>query len=171
MSRAGFLLTWCLELRIVFLCLGAFFNSMCVFMCLHRGEDWVWPHRHKAQIGGVLQWCLFFCRFLPSAYMIMELNKDDHQVLGHQSRQGPSPSIAQFGWVTSSWMSPGRPFFHSRIMETTMLLGTFSAAEIFCCLPQICASIQSCLLSSAGSSFTSWLGFRSDIHCQLWGLL
>ncbi len=24
----------------------------------------------------------------------------------HQSRQGPSPSIAQFGWATSSWKSP-----------------------------------------------------------------
>ncbi len=40
-------------------------------MCLHWGEDWVWPHRHKAQIGGVMQWCLSFCRFLTSAYMIM----------------------------------------------------------------------------------------------------
>ncbi len=49
-------------------------NSKCVFMCLHWGEDWVWPHRHKAQIGGVLQWCLSFCKFLRSAYMIMELN-------------------------------------------------------------------------------------------------
>ncbi len=51
-----------------------FANSKCAFMCLHWGEDWVWPHRHKAQIGGVLQWCLSFCWFLPSAYMIMELN-------------------------------------------------------------------------------------------------
>ncbi len=29
---------------------------------------------HKAQIGGVLRWCLSFCKFFPSAYMIMELN-------------------------------------------------------------------------------------------------
>ncbi len=34
-----------------------FANSKCVFMCLHWREDWVWPHRHKAQIDGVLQWC------------------------------------------------------------------------------------------------------------------
>ncbi len=40
-----------------------FANSKCVFFCLHWGEDWVWPHRHKAQIGGVLQRCLSFCRF------------------------------------------------------------------------------------------------------------
>ncbi len=51
--------------------LGAF--SKCVFMC-HWREDCIWPHRHKAQIGGVLQWCLSFCRFLLSAYIIMELN-------------------------------------------------------------------------------------------------
>ncbi len=28
-----------------------FVNSKCVFMCLHWGEIWVWPHHHKAQIG------------------------------------------------------------------------------------------------------------------------
>ncbi len=33
-----------------------FVNSKCVFMRLHWGEDWVWPHRHKAQLGGVLLW-------------------------------------------------------------------------------------------------------------------
>ncbi len=62
--------------RILFLRVwGCFFaHSKCVFMCLTWREDWVLPHRHKAQIGGVLQWCLSFCRFLPSAYMIMELN-------------------------------------------------------------------------------------------------
>ncbi len=49
-------------------------NSKCVFIGLHWGEDWVWPHRHKAQIDGVLQWCLSFCRFLLSPHMIMELN-------------------------------------------------------------------------------------------------
>ncbi len=28
-----------------------------VFINLYWGEDLVWPHRHKAQIGGVFQWC------------------------------------------------------------------------------------------------------------------
>ncbi len=52
--------------------LGAF--SKCVFMCLNWRENWVWPHCHKVQIGGVLQWCLSFCRFPPSAYINIELN-------------------------------------------------------------------------------------------------
>ncbi len=51
-----------------------FENSKCVFVCLYWQEIWVWPHRLKAQIGGVLQCCLYFCRCLPYAYMIMELN-------------------------------------------------------------------------------------------------
>ncbi len=80
----AFLQTWCLELMFIrpenlvshslrcFFFIGA--NSKCVFMRLHWREDWVSPHCHKVQIDGVLQLCLSFCRFLPSAYMIMELN-------------------------------------------------------------------------------------------------
>ncbi len=45
-----------------------FANSKCVFMWLHWREDWVLPHCHKAQIDGVLQLWLSFCRFLLSAY-------------------------------------------------------------------------------------------------------
>ncbi len=102
MSRAGSLQTWCLELRFIrpdniiyhsLRVLKVLFCKFQVSICLHWGEDWVWPHCHKAQIGGVLQWCLSFCRFLPSPHMIMELNYSDHQVLGHSSNQSPSPSI------------------------------------------------------------------------------
>ncbi len=73
-----------------------FANSKCVLMCLHWREDWALPHCHKAQIGGVLQWCLSFCRFLLSPHMIMELKQSDHQVLRHHTNQSPSPSVAQF---------------------------------------------------------------------------
>ncbi len=55
--------------------------SKCVFFCLYWGEDWVWQHRHKAQIDVVLQWCLSFCRFLLSPHMIMELNYSDIRIL------------------------------------------------------------------------------------------
>ncbi len=76
----------------------------------------------------------------------------------------------------AEWPALGRvlvvpSFFHLRIMEATVLLGTFSAAEIFCSLSQICASIQSCIWALQAVPLTSWLGFRSDMHCQLWGLL
>ncbi len=39
--------------------------------------------------------------------MIMELNYSDHKVLGHQSRQGPSPPIGQFDQEAGSRKSPG----------------------------------------------------------------
>ncbi len=97
-----------------------FANSKCVFMCLHGGKDCIWPHQHKAQIGGVLQWCLSFCRLLLFPHMIMEFNKSDHRVLGHHSNQSPSPSIVQFCLEASSRKSPGcsklLPF---RVTETT----------------------------------------------------
>ncbi len=85
-------------------------NSKCVFMCLHWREDWVLPHRHKAQIGEVLKWCLSFCRCLSSPHLIMELKYSDHRVLSHQTNQSPSPSIAQFGQKASSRNSPGSSF-------------------------------------------------------------
>ncbi len=56
--------------------------------------------------------------------------------------------------------------FHLRIMEATVLLGIFSAAEMFCSLPQICAAIQSCLWALLAVPLNSWLGFHSDMH--LW---
>ncbi len=62
--------------RILFLRVwGSFRFFFCKFyVCLTWREDWVLPHCHKAQIGGVLQWCLSICRFLLSPHMIMELN-------------------------------------------------------------------------------------------------
>ncbi len=97
-----------------------FVNFKRVFMCLHWGEDWVWPHRLKAQIGGVLQWCLSLCRFLLSPHMIMELNYSDHQILRHHSNQRPSASIAQFGQEASSKKNPGCfKLLPLRVTETT----------------------------------------------------
>ncbi len=93
---------------------------MCVFMCLHWREDWVLPHCHKAQIAGVLQWCLSFCRFLLSTHTIMELNCSGHQVIHHHSNQSPSPSIAQFGQEASSKKNPGCfKLLPLRVTETT----------------------------------------------------
>ena len=49
-------------------------------------------------------------------------------------------------------------FFHLRMMEATVFLGTFNAAYIFGTLPQICASTQSCLGALQTIPLTSWLG-------------
>ena len=63
----------------------------------------------------------------------MKLCQSDHQVLGHLPDQGPSSLIAQFGRAASSRKSLGGskliPFL--RMMEATVFLGTFNAADIF----------------------------------------
>jgi hypothetical protein len=61
-------------------------------------------------------------------------------------------------------------FFHLRMMEATVFLETFNAAEMFGTLPYIFASTQSCLGALQTIHSTSWLGFCSDMHCQLWDL-
>ena len=54
-------------------------------------------------------------------------------------------------------------FFHLRMMEATVFLGTFNAAEMFCYpSPDLCLDT---ILSR------NWLGFCSDVHCQLWELI
>ncbi len=83
-----------------------FVNSNHYFMYLYWGEAWVWSLCHQAQIGGVSQWCLSFCKFLPFPYKIMELNQSDHRCLDHLSNQDPSPAIAQFGQEARSRKSP-----------------------------------------------------------------
>ena len=50
-------------------------------------------------------------------------------------------------------------FFHLRMMEATVFLGTINAAEMFWSLPQICASTQSCLGALRTIPSISWLGF------------
>ncbi len=95
-----------------------FSQSEGVFSCVFTQERIASGH-HKAQIGGVLQWCLSFCWFLLSPHMIMEF-KSDHQVVGHHSNQSPSPSIAQFGLEASSRKSPGcSKLLPLRVTETT----------------------------------------------------
>ena len=61
---------------------------------------------------------------------ILGLFQSDHRVLGYLPNQGPSPLIAQFGRATSSRKSlGGSKFFHLGMMEVTVCLGTFNAAD------------------------------------------
>ena len=54
-------------------------------------------------------------------------------------------------------------FFHLRMMETNVFLGTFNAAETFGTLPQICASTQYCLRALRTILSTSWLDHLWDL--------
>ena len=82
----------------------------------------------------------------------LELCQRKHRVLGHLPDQGPSPPIAQFEQVASSRNGLG-------------------GSKLFGTLPQICASTQSCLGALRTIPSTPWLGFSSDMHCQLWDLM
>ncbi len=61
--------------------------------------------------------------------MIMELNLSDHQVLGHHSRQGPSPPIAQFGCAAHSRKRPGG----SKLLPFTDYGGHCAHWDLQCC--------------------------------------
>lgn len=83
------------------------------------------------------------------------------------SLQGPSLLILSAGQPAAGRLLVVL-FFHLRIMEATVVLATISTAECFHSLPQVCASTQSCLWALQAVPLTSWLGFYSDVHCQLW---
>ncbi len=124
-----------------------FVNSNQGFMYLYWGEAWVWSACLQAQIGGVLQWCLSFCKFLPSPYKIMELNQSDYQCLDHLSNQDPSPSIAQSDQEARSTKSPDC-FKLYPLRRPNAPVNRI----VFCSLPQICLN-RILSLSSAGHSF------------------
>jgi hypothetical protein len=104
-------------------------------------------------------------------FVEMRLCQSDHHVLG----QLPSPPIAQFGRAASSRKSLGGskhlPFFHLRMTEATLFLGTFNATEMFWYpSPELCLDTilsRSC----TDNRLTKLLGFCSDMHCQLWDLI
>ena len=104
---------------------------------------------------------------------LWRLSQSDHRVLGHLPDQGPSSprllTLARRPVLGRVLVVPN--FTHLRMMEATVFLGPFNAADIFGTLPQICASTQSCLGALRTIPLTSWLGFCSDMHCQLWDLI
>ncbi len=145
-----------------------FFHSQelfgCIFvnsMYLYWGEAWVWSLCHQAHIGGVSQWCLSFCKFLPSPYKIMELNQSDHQCLDHLSNQDPSPSMAQFGQEARSWKSPD--CFKLHPLRTMKAKCSCEPSTFFVVFPRS-VSTQSCLSALQAIPLTSLLSFCSDIH-------
>ena len=102
----------------------------------------------------------------------LELCQSDYWVLGHHPDQSTSPLIAKFGQEASSskslggskllpFMNVGAPFF----------LGPLREQKVLGPLPRICASTQSYLGALQTIPSTPWLGFCSDMHCQLQDLI
>ena len=62
-------------------------------------------------------------------------------------------------------------FFHLRMMEATVLIGTVKAAEMFL-YPSPDLFLKTILSQrSTDNSFDFMLGLCSDMHCQLWDLI
>ena len=120
---------------------------------------------HKAQISGVFQWWVSFWKFPYPITGDLQLGQRDHL-----SYQGSSAPIAQFGQAASSRKSLGcYTFLPFKNNGGHCALGNIQCILIFfCSLAQICASTQSCLWALHAVPLTSWLGFCSDMHCQLW---
>ena len=57
------------------------------------------------------------------------------------------------------------------VVTWVVLFETIEPKKCFGMLPQICASTQPCLGAIWTIPLTSWLGFCSDMHCQLWDLI
>ena len=93
-------------------------------------------------------------------------------VLGHHSDQRPSPPIAPFGQAASSRERLGG----SKLLPFKNDGGHCVLKDLQCSIhflvpfPKICALTQSCLGDLRTIPSTSWLGFCSDMHCQLWEL-
>ena len=62
-------------------------------------------------------------------------------------------------------------FFNLRMMEGTVLIGTFKAAEMFL-YPSSDLFLKTIMSQlSTDTSFDFMLGLCSDMHCQLWDLI
>ncbi len=146
------------------MCLGSLScRKVKLLPSLHWGENWVWPHRHKAQIGGVLQWCLGFSHLhiwswsstrVTIGLLVTSLEKALlHQLLSLARR----PALGRVLVVPK--------FFHGN--RDYMLLWTFNTADFF----PLNSSSERCLdtilfLSSTGTPF-DLRTLRTEKHLQI----
>ena len=86
-----------------------------------------------------------------------ELCLSDHRFLVTSLTKALLPRLA--GQPASGRVLVVPNFIHLRMMEATVFLRTFNAANIFGTLPQVCALTQSCLGALRTIPSTSRLGF------------
>ena len=163
--------------RILFLMvlksLGGFWQTPSGLSCaFYWGVASVWSLYHKGLIGVVLQRWLSFWKVIQSPQRISgALSKWPSMFLVTSLTKALPPRLFSLA---------GRPalgrvlvvpnFFHLRMMESTVFLETFNA-DIFWYPSPICALTQFCLGALRTIPLTSWLGFCSDMHCQMWDLI
>jgi hypothetical protein len=100
-----------------------------------------------------------------------ELCQSDHRVLGHLPDQGPSLPIVQFGQAASSRKTLGGfKLLSFKNGGHCVLRNLQCCRNIYVPFPRSVPLRNSFLGALWTFPSTSWLGFCSDIHCQLWDL-
>ncbi len=134
------LVNWGLSFQIILFSLSEslfFANSVCIFVCLFWGKDWVWHTTIKP-------------RSVKSPYMIMELNQSHHLLLGYYYNQSPFPLISQFGQEASSKKSPGcSKLLPLKITESTSVCEPSMQQTKFLTPPRFCFGKKSFILTKA----------------------
>ena len=113
--------------------------------CHVPSDEWL-PSGHSTIKARLVECCRDGCpsgRFSHLHRWTLELCQSDHRVLGHLPDQGPFPRLLSLAGQPALGRASVVPnFFHLRMMEATVFLGTFNAAEMFGTVPHICALSQ-----------------------------
>ena len=123
-------------------------------------------------IGGVLQRSLSLLEGSPISRGSLELCQIDHRGLVTYLTKALLHRLLRLAWRPALGRVLVVPnFFHLRMVGATVFWGPSVLQTSFGTLLQICASTQSCLGPLRTIPSTSWLGFCSDMHYQLWDVI
>ena len=128
-------------------------------MCLLLRSGFCLALYHKGLIGGVLQRWLSFWKVLPSPQKKSEALSVTIGFLVTSMTKALPPWLLSLPALGRVLVVPN--FFHLRMMEATVFLGTFNAAEMFCFL-----SPDRCLDTILSRSSTD-----NSFHLMAWFLL
>ena len=137
-------------------------------------EEWL-PSGHSTVTAWLVECCRDTCPNRRCSHLhrgTLELCQRDHQVLGDLPDQCPSQRIAQFWRAVRSRKSlPGSKLLPFKNDGGQCVLGDLQCYRHF--LVSLPRSVLKTILSRALQKIpsNSWLGFCSDMHCQLWDLI
>ena len=163
--------------RIFYLMISIFHMPFCKLQACCQvpfSQEWL-PSGHSPIKPRFVKCCRDCCpsnRISHLSQGTLQFCQSGHWVLGHLLDQGPSCPVAQFGQTASFKKSLGSSIFFPFSNDGAhCALGNFLSRNCFPTLPLIYTSSQFYLEALQTVPWTSWQGFCSDLHCQLWDLL